>query len=228
MYDVDYSSWAEYIEGLLKERSLESIFEAACGTGKMTMELYRLGFHITASDISPGMLKAAQDNSRKKGLNINYILQDMRNIEVGNKVDAIISACDGPNYLDIDGFHKFANSAYKALKDNGALLFDISSANKLKAMDAQVYFDDQKDASYIWQNTYDKTGDSIVMDVTLFVRRGNLYERFTERHTQYVHSAEVLKRVLLSAGYKDIAIYECFTKKEIDERSQRIQFVCSK
>lgn len=228
MYDVDYSGWAEYIAGFLNVRGLKSIFETACGTGKITMELYRLGFDITASDVSSEMLGAASDNSRKMGCGIKFILQDMRNIEIGNKVDAIVSACDGPNYLDKDDFYKFASSAYVALKHNGVLLFDISSAGKLKNMDGQSYFDDQEDASYIWQNSYDKNRDSISMDITLFVRRGSMYERFSEQHTQYVHDSGVLRTILSSVGYKEIEIYECFTKQKPDERSQRIQFICSK
>lgn len=228
MYDVDYSKWAAYIAGFLNERGLKNIFEAACGTGKMTMELYRLGFDIAASDISPEMLRVASDNSRKKGCGIRFILQDMRHIETGNKADAVISVCDGPNYLDDNGFHRFACSSFKALKDNGALLFDISSAGKLRGMDGQVYFDDREDASYIWQNTYDKSRNGILMDITLFVRRGDMYERFSERHTQYARDAETLRNILLSAGYKDIEIYECFTRNKPDEHSQRLQFVCYK
>jgi SAM-dependent methyltransferase len=228
MYDVDYCSWAAYISGFLRKRGVNSIFEAACGTGKMTFELYRLGFNIAASDISPEMLETASGNSRKQGYGIRFILQDMRNIEVGNKVDAVISACDGPNYIDIDGFHEFALSAYEALNDKGALLFDISSAAKLKSMDGQVYFDDTEDASYIWQNTYDKNRNILLMDITLFVRRGRLFERFTERHTQFAHDAGVLRRDLLSIGYKEVDVYECFTEKKPDGCSQRVQFVCSK
>lgn len=228
MYDVDYPKWAEYIASFLKDRGIKSVFETACGTGKITTELYRLGFDITASDISPKMLSVASDNSRAKGCDIKYILQDMQRIEVGSKADAVISACDGPNYLDAGGFFNFARSAYEALNDGGMLLFDISSANKIKSMDGEVYFDDRDDASYIWQNTYDKETNSIFMDITLFVRRGRLYERFSERHRQYAHDLETLRSILISAGYKSIEIYECFKKDEPDGRAQRIQFVCSR
>lgn len=228
MYDVDYSKWAAYIAGFLKDKGSKKVYEAACGTGKTAIELYRLGFDVTASDISPKMLEIASENSRIKGCDIRFILQDMRNIEAGNRVDAVVSACDGPNYLDTGGFYRFASAAYEALGDNGALLFDISSVNKLKSMDGQVYFDDREDASYIWHNTYDNNRNVVDMDITLFVRRGRLYERFYERHTQYAHDAEALKKVLLSIGYKGIEIYECFTQDEPSERSQRVQFVCIK
>ncbi len=228
MYDVSYPKWADYIAGFLSEKKAKKVLETACGTGKIAIELYRLGFDMTASDISPEMLRVASESSRKKGCDIRFILQDMRHIEVGHKIDAIISVCDGPNYLDTGGFCKFAGTAYEALNDNGVLIFDISSANKLKSMDGQVYYDDQEDASYIWHNAYDVSSGSLVMDITLFVRRGRLYERFFERHTQYAHEAETLTKILLSAGYKKIEIFDCFTKDEPEGRCQRAQFVCSK
>lgn len=228
MYDVDYSNWALYVAGFLKKINAKNVFEAACGTGKIALELYRLGFDITASDISPQMLKAASDSARKNGYDIRFILQDMRRIEVGKKADAVISSCDGPNYLDNDGFYAFVRSAYVALKEKGILMFDISSANKLNGMDGQVYFDDQKDASYIWQNTYDKNRSRLVMDITLFVSQGRLYERFEEQHIQYAHDEKVIKNLLHSAGFKNVDVLECFTDHEPNEHSQRLQFVCYK
>jgi SAM-dependent methyltransferase len=228
MSDVDYDAWIKYIDGILKRYGVRSIFEAGCGTGIITGGLYRLGYDLTASDISPGMLKAASENARKNGHDITFVLQDMRHIEVGNKVDAVISACDGPNYLDAGGLAMFAASAYGALSEKGVLLFDISSKAKLRRMDGEVFFDDGDDASCIWQNTYDINGNSLEMDVTLFVRRGSLFERFTEVHTQYAYDPDFVKRVFTEAGFCDVCAFDCFTDNALGKDTDRIQFVCCK
>lgn len=228
MYDTDYEKWAAFLDGMLKERDARRVYEAACGTGQITRRLYKAGYDITAADISPEMLKVAAKKARDEGAGIKFVMQDMRDIEVGNKVDAVISACDGVNYLDGAGAERFLTSAYAALCDSGVLLFDISSSQKLKGLDGEVYFDDREDASCIWQNTYDNKKSALVMDVTLFVRRGRLFERFTETHVQYAHDEEFIIRAAKSAGFKSAEAVECFTGLPLRGGEQRIQFICTR
>lgn len=225
MSDVDYKKWAAFLDIYLKKYGMRRIFETACGTGGITKELIRLGYEITASDVSPDMLRKAKENARESGLCANFILQDMRNIEVGNKADAVLCACDGLNYLDIKGASRFFSSAYNALKEGGILLFDISTAKKLIKMGGEVYFDDRDDVSCIWSGAYDETKGALITDVTVFIRSGDLYERFDERHVQYAHSTEKLQSAVVCAGFKNANAYEF---PDFSGSKQRTLFVCEK
>ena len=229
MSDVDTEAWAAYIDALLKERGVRRILDAACGTGRITRALFQRGYDIVASDISEKMLEIAQQEARRQGIGITFIRQDMRSIKSGNPVDAVISTCDGVNYIDRAGVQLFAEAAYRALKPGGVLLFDISTRHKLKdVMDGEFYYDDGDDATCLWNCEYNDSRDALVMDVTLFVRRGALYERMTEQHVQYAHTEEALCSVLIDAGFSRIDTFDCFSTKAPDSRSKRIQFVCIK
>lgn len=228
MSDVDYPEWAAYLDVFLKSKGARYIFEASCGTGKATKEFYKLGYEITAADISPEMLSVAGENARRDGSDIKYVQQDMRCLKVGKKADAVISVCDGPNYLDLNGFKSFASSSYEALKNGGLLLFDISTRVKLKKMDKEVYFDDGEDVSCIWQNTYDNNINILKMDVTLFLRKGDLFERFTETHVQYAHDVDEIKKIIKSAGFKETEAYDFMTTEDYRGKIDRVQFVCLK
>lgn len=229
MIDVDYIHWATYLHAFLQQKGVNSILEVGCGTGNISNELERLGYEITASDKSHDMLKIASERARKNGSDILFVWQDMCSIEVGNKVDAVVCACDGPNYINEQDISKFAASSYNALKKQGLLLFDISTKYKMKdVMDGQVYYDDGDDAVCVWNNTYDESQQALLMDVTLFVRRGDLFERFYEHHTQYAHQIESVKMAMLSAGYANVDVFDCFTNDIYKECSERVQFVCSK
>ena len=229
MFDVNYSEWASYLDTFLKQRRVSTILEVACGTGNMTGELYRLGYNIVGSDISPDMLRIANELARREGRDLTFVLQDMRCIEVGNKVDAVVCVCDGPNYIDLEGIGKFASSSYNALNKNGVLLFDISTRYKLEeVMDGQVFFDDGDDAACIWQNTYDQNNNTLLMDVTLFIRRGELFERLVEQHTQYAHDIDEVKEMVQRAGYQSVKAVECFINSTPQTCTQRVQFICSK
>ena len=99
MSDVDYGKWAAYINALLGMNGAR-IYETACGTGSITFRLYDFGHDIIASDISTDMLREATLTARETGRNITFVQQDMRSFEAGRKADAVITACDGVNYLD--------------------------------------------------------------------------------------------------------------------------------
>ena len=227
MDDVDYNMWAAYIGELIRRRNAR-VFEAACGTGNIAQRLCGYGHTVTAADTSAAMLEIASQKARAAGCAVNFVRQDMRDIAVGNKVDAVVCACDGPNYIDEDGLRRFVRSAFGALKPDGVLLFDVSTRQKLSGMDGQVYFDDDEDLTCVWQNSYDTNAHTLTMDVVLFVREAEHYQKLSETHVQYAHDTKHIELVLKEAGFGDICVYECFTHRECTASSQRAQFVCRK
>ena len=60
--NVEYKDRAEYIEKLIKSfgREAGTTLDLACGTGSLTLELYRRGFDIFGVDASIDMLSEAQ------------------------------------------------------------------------------------------------------------------------------------------------------------------------
>jgi SAM-dependent methyltransferase len=229
MADVDYKAWAGYLHAVLEKNGVKKLFEAACGSGNITFELSSHGYDITASDNSAAMLSIAKKKNTSLCAEVRFVLQDMRAIETAGSVDAVISACDGPNYIDSQGLEMFTGSAYKALRSGGVLLFDISSQYKLETtLGGNVYFDETDDTVCIWKNTYSETDKSLEMDVTIFARQGELFERQHETHKQYAHSRNDIETILTGAGFRDILVYECFTFDEPKPDCQRLQFICRK
>lgn len=227
MTDVDYDAWAAYLNGLIEKKNAR-IYETACGTGAISCRLYDYGHDIVASDISPDMLREAAMSARETGRDITFVQQDMRSFEAGKKADAVICACDGVNYIDAQGIKQFADAAFCALKNDGVLLFDISTKAKLLSMDDQIYFDDSDDVTCIWKNSFDPQIGTLTMDVTLFLKQGSLFERFSETHIQYAHELDSLRRTLEQAGFSEISVFEFLTEMPCTDQTQRAQFVCRK
>ncbi len=227
MYDIDYDGWAKYIDELLNRKNA-AIFEAACGSGSISCALSLLGHRVVASDISHSMLEQSAHKARKSGCDIIFVQQDMRNIKVGNRVDAVVSACDGANYVDKEGLRQFACGAYNAVKKGGMLLFDMSTSAKLAAMHKQLYYDDSDDVTCIWQGEYDTDKKMLATEVTLFVREADVYKKYCETHLLFAHEVREVTEMLYGAGFENVSVYEFMTKKPYDKDTQRAQFVCSK
>lgn len=64
-----HESWWRHIEPLLSKFPGGKILEAGCGTGRWAEHLVPMGFALTCSDLSPGMLAKAQEDADNKDLN---------------------------------------------------------------------------------------------------------------------------------------------------------------
>lgn len=226
MANADRGAWADYILKLLPEGRL-SIADAACGTGALTLPLARAGHALVGLDASEEMLSVASEKARLARLSIPFVRQDLEQLSLHRPVDAVVSACDGVNYLTsrkaVDAFFR---AAEKNLKPGGLLLFDVSSRYKLsRVLSNHTFAEDEEDASYIWKNEYDEVSKLIRMDVTFFERMDDgRYERFAETHIQRAHSGKELTNALIRAGFSDIRVYEAFTFKAPGKESERLQF----
>lgn len=229
MADVDYGLWAKYITSFLPQ-SEASVAECACGTGEITLRLKRMGYRVTGIDISEEMLRVASEKAREAGLKIPFVQQDMRLLTLHKRVDAVVCACDGVNYLNsLDAVRRFFESAYLALCDDGVLLFDVSSPYKLSqtlGLNSLGY--DDGELAYVWKNCYDPKSRLIEMELSFFVKNGGLYERFTETHVQRAHSQRELLKALSAAGFETTEVYDAFTRDTPKKNSQRLQFVAHK
>lgn len=235
MNDVDYDMWADYIMSLLKDGLSQAIspvraIDCACGTGAVTIRLKKAGLDITGMDISREMLEIASENARSAGLKIPFVCMDMQKMTVHRPHDAVISACDGVNYLTSrDEVLSFFVHAYQSLKSGGMLLFDISSRYKLESiLGCNTFAEDGEKCAYIWKNMYDEKSKLIEMNLSFFERENKSYRRFTEQHIQRAHSEKELFELLENAGFEDIRAYDAFTKNAPTPQSERIQFTAIK
>ena len=225
MHDVDYESWIAYVVDLLKKSSVKTVLDAACGTGRITIGLAKRGFWITGSDCSEEMLMEARKNALEAGCkSIPFVCRNMTELCVHKPVDAVISTCDGVNYLtDLDQVRQFFRSANRCLRPNGLLLFDISSYHKLSDTIGENTFTEVEDEyAYIWENMFDPESQLLEMNLTFFVREGMLFRRFFEQHLQRAHRMEELCTLLEKEGFALIGAYEAFSEERASEDAERI------
>ena len=120
MADVDYETWADFYVRLMNHYGIQEgkVCECACGTGALTIPLYRRGFQMTGVDLSQDMLWIAAQKARSSGIGIPFVRQDMRQLRLHRPMDAVLATCDGVNYLlDDRDLTAFFQAAWQALRE---------------------------------------------------------------------------------------------------------------
>ena len=213
MASVDYPSWSAHYRELMEACGVPArskIVECACGTGNLTLPLRKMGYQITGIDASEAMLARAMEKARAAGQTVPFVRQDMCALSVPGRVHAVLSTCDGVNYLTSpDRARAFFAAAFAALRPGGALIFDVSTPHKLsRTLGENILFSDGADISYIWRNHFNEKTARVTLALSIFVRRPDgAYDRLEESQEQRAHSAKELRQWLREAGFADIRFY---------------------
>ena len=230
MDNVPYEEWAEYLTGLLKEYQVNDglVLDLGCGTGSLTEILAKKGYDMIGIDNSEDMLQMAMEKRADSGLDILYLLQDMREFELYGTVAAVVSICDSMNYLtDYEDLVETMRLVNNYLDPKGVFIFDMNTVHKYRDLIGDRTIAEARDeCSFIWDNDYDSETKINEYDLTLFIQEEeDLYRRFEETHYQKAYELEEVKQAIQEAGMEFVAVYDAFTHKEPDENSERVYFV---
>ena len=234
MDDYDYDAWAAHYLQLMRGEDGElpvRAVECACGTGSLTVRFAQAGLNMTGVDLSRSMLRRAEEKSRKWGVPLNVVCQDMKRLELPRRVGAVLATCDGVNYLTTpEDVKAFFAAAFASLLPGGKLCFDCSSRHKLEVEMGNAFFGEERDGiATLWQNRLNEETHVLTMDVTFFVREDDgRYRRFREVHRQRAHDEQEIRAWLAQAGFENI---ESFGEMRMDapsEQDMRIHYTARK
>ena len=123
-------------------------------------------------------------------------------------MDLAVCALDGLDYiLDPKDCENAICRVYKALNPGGIFIFDVNTPEKLRAMDGQVFLDEDEDVYCVWRGEFDEQTNICSYGMDLFQRHGDVWRRSFEEHQEYAYTVEQLTEFLRSAGFTHIRVY---------------------
>lgn len=230
MDNIPYEEWADYIQSLLKEYGIRGglVLELGCGTGSLTQLLARAGYDMIGVDNSCDMLQIAMEKRDETGLDILYLLQDMREFELYGTVRAVVSVCDSMNYIIVyEDLVQVLRLVNNYLDPGGILIFDLNTEYKYsRILGDSTIAECREESSFIWDNRYDRETRINEYDLTLFIQEeGPVYRRYDETHYQRAYSLEEIARAVGEAGMELVVMYDAFTREPVREDSQRVYVI---
>ncbi|MBQ8894187.1 MAG: class I SAM-dependent methyltransferase [Clostridia bacterium] len=229
---ADYPKIAEFIDvkikALFPEASL--VCDIGCGSGTLALSLLEKGYDMIGIDGSIDMLTEALDKRADlpNGDRALFLCQQLPEFELYGTVDVIVSTLDTLNYLtskeDLDQlFYWFRNY----LNPEGLLIFDVNTLYKYQELldqHCEIFEDD--DVFLAWRSQFDGTLCS--HQLSFFSKENNCYARSDEEQLQRYYSQKDLLDLLAKYNFKLLGIFDDYSEKAPNEKSQRLTFVAKK
>ena len=233
-YDVDYASWADYIQRHFARCSLpgNTVLDLACGTGSLTRELALRGYELIGVDRSPEMLAEAAEKSRE-GAPIEpiFLCQSMEKLDLYGTIDACVCCLDSVNYVtNPKRLARAFERVHLFLMPGGLFLFDINSPEKLEGLHSQIFLDETEDAYCVWRAEFSRRSRvcSYFMDIFQLDRESGQWSRGEELHQERAYTVEEPTAMLEKAGFVDIRTFGELKMRPPRAGEQRIFFTARK
>jgi SAM-dependent methyltransferase len=150
-YHLIYPNWedsmasqASSLDSIIRESwgdSVSSVLDVSCGIGTQALGLAKLGYEITASDLSPEEIARAKVEAEKQGLTLSLSVADMRNAfeHHGCQFDVVIS-CDNsiPHLLSDDSILIALRQMYECTRPKGGCLVSVRDYEKERVGERQI------------------------------------------------------------------------------------------
>ena len=229
--DVDYKAVVDFYNQILKRENVHprTAVDLACGTGSVAILLAEQGIKVTAVDMSEDMLTVASQKVRDMDNAPMFVCQPLQELKLPRGVDLAVCALDSLDYItDPKDCAQAIKQIYKALNPGGIFIFDVNTPEKLRAMDGQVFLDEDEDVYCVWRGEFDDQTNICSYGMDIFQRQGNCWHRSFEEHEEYAYTQEQLTGFLKEAGFTHIEVYADRLFEAPRSGEQRIYFKARK
>ena len=223
--DVDYEATVEFYMQILEREGVKprTCVDLACGTGSVTAILAKKGLDVIGVDMSEEMLTEAISKVMDMEQPPRFVCQKLQELRLPRAVDLAVCALDSLDYITNPADCAEAiRRTYKALNPGGVFIFDVNTPEKLRAMDGQVFLDEDDDVYCVWRGEFEEETNICSYGMDLFQREGEVWYRSFEEHREYAYSVEQLTNYLKAAGFTHIEIYADRLFEAPREGEQRI------
>jgi SAM-dependent methyltransferase len=204
-----------------------SILDLCCGHGRHAIPLAQRGYMVTGLDLSEVFLREAEKEALAKGLHIDWLHGDMRNIPFENEFDAVINIFTAFGYLENqDEDQQVLKQVYKALKPGGLFLLEILHREGLiRHFSPHMIEHHSNGLIVLEERNFDLLTSRSKVKITMIYADG---ERKEYDHAARVYTLTELVQMLTIAGLQVKAYFGTWDGRELTMDSFRLILVAQK
>ncbi len=233
VYNRHWGSFATRIVPALEKLVLNAlpsgarILDLCCGTGQLAHALSAEGFRLTGIDGSASMIAIARENAP----DASFKVDDARSFAISGEFHAALSTFDSLNHvMSLAELTSVFGNVYRALSSGGVFVFDLNMEEgyRTRWRGSHGYVED--DHACIARSSYLPEERIGKVEVTMFFRRGDRWERSDVTLLQRCYSEAEILTALQSVGFVQVETYDGARDpgEDLSRYPGRNFFVCHK
>jgi len=197
-----------------------AVLDLCCGPGRHSLALARRGIQVTGVDRSEFLLSKAEAEAAKLDLEIEFVLDDMRQFVRSNHFSLALNMFTSFGYFDDkEDDLKVLRNAYQSLEAGGSMLIDIFGKEPLAMK-------------------YQATNSTQLADGVLLIERNEICEDWTRCRNEWVlvkgatarrfnfqtrlYSGQEMKDMFRRAGFEEVAVFGDLDGNEYGVNANRL------
>lgn len=199
----------------------QELIDLACGKGRHSIFLNKLGFNVTGVDLAEQSIAAAKLSENER---LHFEVQDLRNLPYHEQFDIGLNLFTSFGYFDCDATNQLVmQQIYQILKPNGLVVIDFMNVDKVVS---NLKLNEQKEI------------EGIVFNITKEIKNGLIIKSidFTDAGKSYHFHEEVqilglkdFERLFKQTGFEIVHLYGNYKLESFDiELSDRLIVVGKK
>lgn len=210
------------LTGISKGEALD----LCCGPGRHAIALAQSGFQVTAVDITPFLLEKGVELGRSKGLEIEWVREDMKSFKQKNRYHLVINLFTSFGFFENEEENRTVlSNIYDSLREGGVAVFEMMGKEVL----AQHY-----------QETQSKR----LSDGSLFIQRNEIIDSWRRVKNQWIlikdgttreyhfhlwlYSATEMAWMLEEIGFSEVEIFGDLEGAPYDVKAKRLIVMAKK
>ncbi|MGZ8695514.1 MAG: SAM-dependent methyltransferase [Gaiellaceae bacterium] len=181
-----------------------AVLDLACGHGRIANRLAERGARVTGLDATPLFLERARLDAAARGVEVEYVEGDMRELPWTERFDAVVSWFTSFGYFDDETNRAVLAGALRALRPGGALLVEGNNLAELLPRWLPAVVMEAGDDFCVDRSVFDPITGRANTERT--VVRGGRTRRYSFSVRMFV--AAELRDWLLAAGFRDVRFYD--------------------
>ena len=216
-----------FIESALSLPPESELLDIACGYGRHAIELGQRGFRVTGLDLSLPLLIRAADEAQRRGLSVNFVHADMREMTYDSQFAAAYCVLTSFGYFDEETNLRVASSICRAIKPGGRFLVDTINRDYIVSdLPSRVWW--EGDGCVVLEEVdFDFHTSRVLIRRSIVFGDGRQVESEISIRAYSLHE---LGRVLRRAGFQVVDVSGSLSCKEpfLGAASRHVVIVCER
>ncbi len=207
------------LEALLSLRPPLRILDLPCGQGRHAIELARRGYDVTGVDLSPFLLKVAEERARADGIGLHWLEGDMRQPIAGERFDVVLNLFTSLGYFaDEADDRKVVDAAAAMLVPGGRFLLEVINGERLMARFQEREWFTIGQAAVVERRSLDRTARRMVVERTVTTPN----DTEVNLHAIRLYDGRDVSGIMRRAGFGRVDLYGDWSGEPLTPDSLRV------